>query len=97
VAGVTVDGGGAAGVVDDSKGSGKRLGGVLQAQIEVVLQEGRHRQIRRMFAGQHIHVERLKRVSIGPVALGRLAVGDVRELSLSEVRQLRRAAVLPST
>ena len=85
----------AASVGSDSMAIGERLGGVLQAQVEVVLQEGRHRQIRRMFASHHIHVKRLKRVSIGPVALGRLPVGAVRELSRSEVSRLRRGAALP--
>lgn len=59
---------------------------------EVVLYEGRNRQIRRMFEQMNIEVARLRRVAIGNVKLGMLSPGKWRELEPREVQQLRQAA-----
>ncbi|HAU99397.1 MAG: Pseudouridine synthase [Microgenomates group bacterium GW2011_GWF2_45_18] len=56
--------------------------------LQFVLHEGRHRQIRRMCANQNIEIYTLKRVSIGSVSLGSLAIGRVRPLSSEEVTAL---------
>lgn len=56
--------------------------------IEIVLDEGKNRQIRRMFAALAIEVLRLVRVAIGGVKLGNLAKGGVRELTASERKSL---------
>ncbi len=56
--------------------------------LELVLHEGRKRQIRRMCAEMHLHVERLVRVAIGTVQLGSLKEGAWRELREDEVRAL---------
>jgi 23S rRNA pseudouridine2605 synthase len=62
--------------------------GSRTAWIEVVLNEGRNRQIRRLVASQGAEVERLVRVSIGGVALGDLPKGAVRPLTEDERRRL---------
>jgi 23S rRNA pseudouridine2605 synthase len=54
------------------------------------LQEGRRRQIRRMFHLVGLKVKRLHRVEIGSVALGLLRPGDFRRLTIAEVESLRR-------
>jgi 23S rRNA pseudouridine2605 synthase len=56
--------------------------------IEIVLDEGKNRHIRRMFAGLDIEVLRLVRVAIGEVKLGQLPKGHVRELTREEVTAL---------
>ena len=61
---------------------------------DVMLVEGRNRQVRRMFEAVGVAVRRLKRTAIGPLGLGRLARGAHRELSEAEVAALRRAAGL---
>jgi 23S rRNA pseudouridine2605 synthase len=55
---------------------------------EVVLRQGRNRQIRRMFEEIGHRVMRLRRVRIGPVALEGLRPGMSRKLSRREVRKL---------
>lgn len=60
------------------------------AWLEIVLDEGRNRQIRRMLQALDLAVLRLLRVAIGPLQLGTLAKGQVRRLSAEEVQALRQ-------
>ncbi len=64
-----------------------RSGG-RNAWLEIVLDEGRNRQIRRLLAAFDIGVLRLVRVAIGRLALGELAKGAWRELSAEEISRL---------
>ena len=57
---------------------------------QIVLTEGRKRQVRRMFEAVGMHVTRLRRVRIGSVVLGDLAPGEARELATDELEALRR-------
>jgi 23S rRNA pseudouridine2605 synthase len=61
------------------------------ALVEVVLHEGRKRQVRRMFAAMGLPVEELHRRRYGPLTDKNLKIGDFRELSGDEVDALRRA------
>ncbi len=63
--------------------------GEKHSWLEIVLDEGRNRQIRRVLAAFGIGVLRLVRVAIGPIALGTLAKGEARELSAAELRLIR--------
>jgi 23S rRNA pseudouridine2605 synthase len=58
------------------------------AWLEIVLDEGRNRQIRRLLAAEGWTVRRLVRVAIGPVALGDLAKGAWRRLGDAEIAAL---------
>jgi 23S rRNA pseudouridine2605 synthase len=58
--------------------------------LNVVLCEGKNREIRRMLAHQGHKVLRLKRTAIGPVELDRLPKGKCRKLSLDELKALRK-------
>jgi 23S rRNA pseudouridine2605 synthase len=58
---------------------------------EVKLYEGRNNQIRLMFKHFGRLVEKLKRVRIGPIALGSLKPGKFRYLDDEEVQKLKRA------
>lgn len=58
--------------------------------IEVELDEGRNRQIRRMLEAMETECLRLVRVAIGGLELGELPKGAVRALSDVELRDLRR-------
>jgi len=58
--------------------------GEKNSWIEIVLDEGKNRQIRRLLAGLGVGVLRLLRVKIGSLQLGKLRKGEVRELSTEE-------------
>lgn len=62
---------------------------------EMVLYEGRNRQIRRMFEALGIELARLRRIAIGNVRLGMLQPGKWRELEPREVQSLLKAAAAP--
>ena len=56
--------------------------------VEIVLAEGRKREVRRMLQAVGLPLERLARVRIGPLPLGEIAPGKFRPLSGAEVRAL---------
>lgn len=64
-----------------------RAGG-RNAWLEIVLDEGRNRQIRRMLAALEVSVLRLVRVAIGPLLLGELPKGQWRTLTTQEIDSL---------
>jgi pseudouridine synthase len=82
--GLIVDGRPLAPVVVRRLGKAPRGG----TRLEVVLHEGRNRQIRRLFAAAGFKVRRLVRVAVGPIALGDLPSGAWRELAAREVEEL---------
>ena len=87
-----------AGVVDEgeplaAKSATLLRSGTRNAWLEIVLDEGRNRQIRRLLAANGLGVLRLVRVSIGALALGELAKGAWRALTVAEVSGLAK----PST
>jgi 23S rRNA pseudouridine2605 synthase len=66
-----------------------RTGG-KNSWLELVLHEGRNRQIRRLLAEFDIGVLRLVRVAIGALSLGTLPKGQWRALTADEVETFRR-------
>jgi 23S rRNA pseudouridine2605 synthase len=61
-----------------------RLGG-KNSWIEIALDEGKNRHIRRLLESLGVRVLRLIRVSIGAIKLGGLKKGAVRELTAAEI------------
>ena len=86
----------AAGVVDAETGerlSAKRItllrtGSRSSSWLEITLDEGKNRHIRRLMSALGVEVLRLIRVAIGPLLLGDLAKGAWRPLTDHEVRAL---------
>ncbi len=58
--------------------------------LELELQEGKNREIRRLMARVGHKVQALERIAFGPLKLGSLPPGRHRELSSFEIRQLRQ-------
>jgi pseudouridine synthase len=73
-------------------GVGGRGGASGRGGVRLVMLEGRKREVRRMLDAVDLPVRRLVRVRVGPIRLGRLGPGEVRELEPEDVRALYRAA-----
>jgi len=58
------------------------------AELEIVIHEGKNRQIRRMCAAAGLHVKRLRRVAEHTLTLGDLPVGKWRSLTAVEVAKI---------
>jgi pseudouridine synthase len=61
-----------------------------KGQLSVVMTEGRKREVRRLLAAVGLPVTRLVRVRIGPVRLGTLGPGRLRELEAEEIVSLSK-------
>jgi 23S rRNA pseudouridine2605 synthase len=61
--------------------------------LEIALQEGKNRQIRRIAEALGLKVLRLVRVAVGPLILEGLAKGESRELSETELREIEEALI----
>jgi 23S rRNA pseudouridine2605 synthase len=71
-----------------TKSAGFLRGGKKNSWLEIVLDEGKNRQIRRIFDALGIGVLRLVRIAIGPLVLGDLARGESRRLTPEEKQSL---------
>ena len=72
-----------------------RTGSRSGAWFEVVLDEGKNRQLRRIFAEVGVEVLRVVRIAIGPIALGDLAKGAWRLLTADEAKALAGKSPTP--
>ena len=64
-----------------------------QSVLEIVLTEGRNREIRRLLARVGHKVQQLKRIAVGDLTLGNLLPGQSRRLTWEQIETLRRAAI----
>ncbi len=65
--------------------------------LEIILHEGRNRQIRKMCEELNLEVARLKRIAEGSIKLGMLPQGKWRDLTKEEVDKLLRLASISNT
>lgn len=74
--------------LDDGMTAPAEIRRLREREIEIVLREGRNRQVRRMAEAIGNRVVKLRRVRFGSIELGRLAQGSARKLSEVEVGRL---------
>ena len=83
-------------IIDDAKTAPAEVHVVTREEnrvvLEIILYEGRNRQIRKMCEKIGLEVARLRRTAVGSVKLGMLKQGDWRNLTEDEVRKLQLAA-----
>ncbi len=60
--------------------------------VRIILNEGKNREIRRMLAQLEHKVLNLKRIAIGPLAIGHLSLGRSRPLRENEIAKLKHAS-----
>ncbi|MEC8344726.1 MAG: pseudouridine synthase [Planctomycetota bacterium] len=60
--------------------------------LEIVLNEGKNREIRRLMAKLEHKVIRLKRIAIGRIRLGDMQPGECRALTRDEIKEIRRVS-----
>jgi 23S rRNA pseudouridine2605 synthase len=77
--------------LDDGRTAPARVRRSGEREIEIVLREGRNRQVRRMAEAVGNRVVALRRVRFGPIELGDLGEGRARPLSEKETKLLREA------
>jgi pseudouridine synthase len=65
-----------------------RVERVRESVFEITITEGRNRQVRRMIEALDAKVLKLARVAIGPIRIGELEIGKMRELTRDEVEIL---------
>lgn len=63
--------------------------------LEIIIREGRNRQIRKMCEAVNLDVVRLKRIAEGPLRLGMLKPGTFRDLTKEELKAIRTAIKKP--
>jgi 23S rRNA pseudouridine2605 synthase len=80
-------------------GGGKHRAGIEliktgenRAWLLVTIREGEKHQVKNMFEAVGHLVLTLKRMSLGPLKLGRLPVGKIRALTQEEIQSLRQMA-----
>jgi 23S rRNA pseudouridine2605 synthase len=78
--------------LDDGRTAPARARQLDSGVLEIVLREGRKRQVRRMCEAVGHRVTALARVGFGPLRLERLPEGEFRRLTPAEVERLRKAA-----
>jgi len=62
--------------------------GKVNSWLEICLDEGKNRQIRRIFQALEIEVLRIVRIGVGPLVLGTLQKGAIRELTSNELASI---------
>ncbi|MDD4146547.1 MAG: pseudouridine synthase [Clostridia bacterium] len=71
-----------------------RQRGLAETLLEITIKEGRNRQVRRMCEKIGHSIISLKRIKLGPLALGNLQTGQYRELKQKEIQALKKACAL---
>lgn len=83
------------GVAYPISATARHVPGRRHYELEIVLAEGKHHEVRRICAALGLEVERLVRTKFGPVRLGSLASGENRPLNKREIDLISSLVKLP--
>lgn len=61
---------------------------ITDNKFEIIISEGKNRQIRKMCESQNLKVSNLRRIKVGNIQLGNLKVGEYRFLGLDEIKNI---------
>jgi 23S rRNA pseudouridine2605 synthase len=75
-------------IIEGRRASPLSVSKVRHGTMKIVVQEGRHHEVRALVAAADMEVLELKRIRIGPLLLGKLPVGECKRLSQSEIAAL---------
>lgn len=67
---------------------------ISEKEIEIIITEGKNRQIRRMCKAVNINVLNLKRTKYGGIELGNLKIGEYRNLTEEEIKILKNKKII---
>jgi 23S rRNA pseudouridine2605 synthase len=81
--------------LEDGVAKAERIRPLTKRNMQLLLREGKNREVRRIFEALGYEVLSLCRVAFGPILLGRMPSGTGRFLGHSDVKILRQAAGLP--
>lgn len=81
--------------LEDGVAKAERIRPLTKRNMQLLLREGKNREVRRIFAALGYEVLSLCRIAFGPILLGRMPLGTGRFLGHKDVRTLRQAAGLP--
>jgi 23S rRNA pseudouridine2605 synthase len=61
---------------------------IIESTVELIIHEGKNRQIRKMCSAVNHEVITLKRISLGDLKLGQLKKGEYRNLTIEELNYI---------
>jgi 23S rRNA pseudouridine2605 synthase len=80
--------------LEDGTAKAERIRPLTKRNIQLLLKEGKNREVRRLFEAMDYEVVKLCRVAFGPILLGNLPLGQGRFLGRKEIDTLRQASGL---
>ncbi len=81
-------------VLKDGTAKAEKVRMLSKRRLQVLLREGKKREVRRIFAALGYEVVTLCRIAFGPILLAALPLGHGRYLNPTEIKQLRQSAGL---
>jgi 23S rRNA pseudouridine2605 synthase len=83
-------------ILEDGLSRFKQVTRTGRNQLQIMITEGRNRQIRRTLKKLELHIISLHRVRMGPIELKEMPTGDWRDLNSDELEKLRQSVTKQS-
>lgn len=83
-------------MLEDGLAKADKVRMLTKRNLQILIREGKKREVRRIFAAQGYEVIHLCRIAFGPILLGRMPLGHGRYLSNKEIELLKAASKKPA-